>query len=122
MNQQPKTEMLIAFAERLIANPYPSRSNFLGHFITDELTKQFPEQFEKIASRVFIRNSDNLRLESNYDKAFNLDNKQAELLYKILNFSKFYQKDDLTDVTKEQIAHAIFDFCVTIQSGESSKI
>lgn len=122
MNQQPKTETLIAFAERLIENNYQGRTHFLGQFLANELATQFPEQFKKIGNHVHICNTNGLRLESNLDRAFNLSNHQMETLYKIFSNSKFYQTDDRNNVTKEQIAHAIFDFCVTVQSSESSKI
>ena len=121
MNQnQPKTDTLIAFAERLIANDYPNRTHFLGHFIANELANQFPEQFEKRVNLVYLRNSDN-RLESHLGKAFNLPTPhQEDTLYKIFNHAKFYQSNDRDNVTKEQIVHAVFDFCVTLNSGEFS--
>jgi len=122
MNQQPKTDMLIAFAERLISTPHLGRTQFLGHFITNELAQQFPEQFEKRGNHVVICSS-GLKLDSHLGQAFNLATcKQEELLYKMFNFSNFYKKDDLEKVSKEQIAHAISDFCIALQSSESVKI
>jgi hypothetical protein len=115
---QAKTEMLLAFAEHLITNAYTGRTHFLGHFISNELAHQFPEQFEKVSNRVFLRNG--LRLDCNLSKAFNLDHKQEETLYKIFNFTKFYKTDNIESVSKEMIAHAIFDFCTTVQSCEST--
>ncbi len=122
MNRNPKTEMLTAFAEHLISTPQLGRTNFLGSFITNELANQFPEQFKKSGNNVLILSS-NLRLDSHLAQAFCLSTcKQEELLYKMLNLSSFYGKNDRKNVSKEDIAHAIFDFCKMLQSSESVKV